>query len=231
MSKRTLSKSGKNQIIAERTPVIGRQFMDRDGEQDFIGLSSGDRHKAGLRRKSMRINREKAAALCIDYQERLLPVIYDNETLIERSVRLLKGLRVLNVPVYLTQQYTKGLGPTVAPILEVAEPRASLEKLAFSAYPCLKDVLLPPEEMRDIIICGIESHICVLQTAIDLKSHGYQPYLAADCISSRRRQDYELALKRARQEGILITSYEAVLFELLGEAGTPESKAIQKIVR
>lgn len=82
-----------------------------------------------------------------------------------------------------------------------------------------------------MLLCGIESHICVLQTAMDLKAHGYQPYLITDCLSSRKPADHRMALERAKQEGILLTTYEAILFELLAAAGTPDSKAIQKLIK
>lgn len=82
-----------------------------------------------------------------------------------------------------------------------------------------------------MLLCGIESHICVLQTAMDLKAHGYQPYLVADCLSSRKPADHRMALERAKQEGILLTTCEATLFELLATAGTPDSKAIQKLIK
>ena len=168
----------------------------------------------------MRIIREKTAAVCVDYQERILPVMTDPETLLQNTVKLLKGLRVLGVPVYLTQQYTKGLGDTVAPIREAAGTSEHLEKLTFSAYPQLREKLLPPEQQP-----------YVLQTAMDLKAHGYQPYLVADCLSSRKPADHRVALERAKQEGILLTTCEATLFELLAAAGTPDSKAIQKLIK
>ena len=89
----------------------------------------------------MRIIREKTAAVCVDYQERILPAMTDPETLLQNTVKLLEGLRVLGVPVYLTQQYTKGLGDTVAPIREAAGTSEHLEKLTFSAYPQLREKL------------------------------------------------------------------------------------------
>ena len=138
---------------------------------------------------------------------------------------------MLGVPVYLTQQYTKGLGDTVAPIREAAGTSEHLEKLTFSAYPQLREKLLPPEQQPYVLLCGIESHICVLQTAMDLKAHGYQPYLVTDCLSSRKPADHRMALERAKQEGILLTTCEATLFELLAAAGTPDSKAIQKLIK
>ena len=118
----------------------------------------------------MRIIREKTAVVCVDYQERILPAMTDPETLLQNTVKLLKGLRVLGVPVYLTQQYTKGLGDTVAPIREAAGTSEHLEKLTFSAYPQMREKLLPPEQQPYVLLCGIESHICVLQTAMDLKA-------------------------------------------------------------
>lgn len=128
----------------------------------------------------MRIIREKTAAVCVDYQERILPAMTDPETLLQNTVKLLKGLRVLGVPVYLTQQYTKGLGDTVAPIREAAGTSEHLEKLTFSAYPQLREKLLPPEQQPYVLLCGIESHICVLQTG-----HGPEgPRLPA--VSGRR---------------------------------------------
>ena len=102
---------------------------------------------------------------------------------------------------------------------------------AYERYPQLREKLLPPEQQPYVLLCGIESHICVLQTAMDLKAHGYQPYLVADCLSSRKPADHRMALERAKQEGILLTTCEATLFELLAAAGTPDSKAIQKLIK
>lgn len=82
-----------------------------------------------------------------------------------------------------------------------------------------------------MIVCGIESHICVLQTVIDLKANGYLPILVTDCISSRKEKDKEIALERAKREGAVLTTYEALLFELLEKAGTPEAKQIQRLIR
>lgn len=179
----------------------------------------------------MRIIREKTAAVCVDYQERILPAMTDPETLLQNTVKLLKGLRVLGVPVYLTQQYTKGLGDTVAPIREAAGTSEHLEKLTFSAYPQLREKLLPPEQQPYVLLCGIESHICVLQTVGGLaagEAVGDQIRLVAVGLQIHGGL---MALERAKQEGILLTTYEAILFELLAAAGTPDSKAIQKLIK
>ena len=172
----------------------------------------------------MRIIREKTAAVCVDYQERILPAMTDPETLLQNTVKLLEGLRVLGVPVYLTQQYTKGLGDTVAPIREAAGATEHLEKLTFSAYPQLREKLLPPEQQPYVLLCGIESHICVLQTAMDLKAHGYQPYLVADCLSSRKPADHRMALERAKQEGILLRRHPR-------QQGHPEDHQVKSVGR
>lgn len=176
----------------------------------------------------MLIKREELAAVAVDYQERLMPVMYEKEELLAHSVILLKGLRELQIPIYLTQQYTRGLGMTVKEITDAAGTEEYLEKISYSAA---EEVIPRLGEKKTVILCGIESHICVLQTVIDLKSRGYTPVLVTDCISSRKKRDYDMALERAKQEGAVLTTYEALLFEILGKAGTPEARRIQKLIK
>lgn len=176
----------------------------------------------------MRIEREEAVALVIDYQEKLMPVMYESEELMHHSCILLEGLKTLDVPMIITQQYTKGLGMTVTPIQEAAGKSEYIDKLAFTAYDSVKDMI---RGKKYVILCGIETHICVLQTLVDLKAEGYVPVLVADCVSSRKVKDKEMALERARAEGAIVTTYESLLFELLKVAGTDTSKKIQKLIR
>ena len=176
----------------------------------------------------MRIEREQAAAIVVDYQGKLVPVMYEHEELIRRSKILLEGLKILDVPMYITQQYTKGLGMSVDEIMEAAGTTEYIDKIAFTAYDSVKWKL---RGKKFVIVCGIEAHICVLQTVIDLKAAGYVPVLVADCIASRKEADKQVALERARQEGAIVTTYESLLFELLKVAGTDTSKAIQKLIR
>ena len=176
----------------------------------------------------MRIEREKAIALVVDYQEKLVPAMQNQEQLIHNSCILLEGLRSLEVPMVVTQQYTKGLGMTVKEIAEAAGTEEYLDKIAFTAYDCVKWKL---RGKKYVIVCGIESHICVLQTVIDLKAAGYIPVLVADCVGSRKEGDKQVAIERARQEGAIVTTYESLLFELLKVAGTDASKTIQKLIR
>lgn len=176
----------------------------------------------------MRIEREQTVAVVVDYQAKLLPVMSNKEQLLHNTKILLEGLKVLEVPMYITQQYTKGLGMTADSIMEAAGTTDYIDKIAFTAYDSVKWKL---RGKKFVIVCGIESHICVLQTVIDLKAADYVPILVADCISSRKESDKQVAIERARQEGAIVTTYESLLFELLKVAGTDTSKIIQKLIR
>ena len=176
----------------------------------------------------MRIEREHTAAIVVDYQEKLVPGMSDKEQLIHNSEILLKGLKMLDVPMYITQQYTKGLGMSISEIQEAVGMTEYIDKIAFTAYDSVKWKL---RGKKFVIVCGIEAHICVLQTVIDLKAAGFIPVLVADCISSRKESDKQVALERARQEGAIVTTYESLLFELLKVAGTDTSKQIQRLIR
>lgn len=178
----------------------------------------------------MRIEREHTAALAVDFQERLVPAIEDHEALLKRVAVLLKGLRLLDVPVTVTQQYTKGLGMSVPEIWEALGETGKpyVDKIWFSALSEVEPLI---HEKKYILVCGMEAHCCVLQTVIDLAAAGFVPVLVTDCIGSRRESDREMAVRRAAQEGAVLTTSEAVLFELLGEAGTPLFKEISRLVK
>lgn len=176
----------------------------------------------------MRIQKENAIALVIDYQEKLVPVMHKKETLIHNSAILLAGLDVLGVPMVITQQYTKGLGGTVKEIMGAAGSEEYIDKISFSAFDCVKEAI---QGKKYVIVCGIETHICVLQTVIDLAAAGYIPVVVADCVSSRKESDKKIALQRMKDEGAIVTTYESVLFELLKVAGTETSKKIQRLIK
>lgn len=176
----------------------------------------------------MRILREEAVALVVDYQEKLVPVMREKELLIYHSQILLQGLKILDVPMIITQQYTKGLGTTVEDITAAIGTEAYVEKISFSAFEQVKEQL---QGKKFAIVCGIEAHICVLQTVIDLAAAGYIPVVVEDCISSRKKYDKKIALERMKQEGAMITTTESLLFELLREAGTDTSKKIQRLIK
>lgn len=179
----------------------------------------------------MRILAENTQCLVIDYQEKIVPAMANKEELLKNSVKLLRGLKILEIPMLITGQYTKGLGLNVPEIFEAVQTDAYIDKMTFSSYeePEVQKALC--KERNVVLICGIEAHVCVLQTAIDLKEAGYQPVLVTDCISSRKESDMEIALLRAKQEGILLTTSEAILFELTRRAGTDVFKQISKLVK
>ncbi|MGQ8335972.1 isochorismatase family protein [Sunxiuqinia sp. A32] len=180
----------------------------------------------------MRITKENTAGLVIDIQERLVPAMAEEETLVHNCQRLIEGLKALNLPILVTQQYTKGLGETIEPIKSIFDEFSPIEKRDFSC--CDEPVVsekLKELNTKHVIICGIESHVCVLQTAIDLKEAGYIPVVVMDCVSSRSLDNVDLAAERFRYENIMMTSYESILFELTRSSGASEFKAISKIVK
>lgn len=176
----------------------------------------------------MRIEKENSIALVIDYQEKLVPVMEKRHKLIHDSAILLAGLRELGVPMIITQQYTRGLGTTVKEITDAVGEEEYVEKISFSAYENIKDQIAGK---KFVIVCGIEAHICVMQTVIDLAEAGYVPVIVEDCISSRRESDKKTAIKRMRDEGAIVATYESLLFELLKVAGTEQSKRIQRLIK
>jgi nicotinamidase-related amidase len=180
----------------------------------------------------MRLKKNDTVALVIDIQKRLLPHMSGHVEMMKHIGILLEGMKVLQVPVLLTEQYRKGLGETVQGVREHLENFEPMEKMTFS---CCDDntfaLALETHAKKNVVICGIETHVCVLQTTVDLLEKGYQPVVIEDCTSSRTPGDKAIAIERMRQEGAIISSYESVLFELARISGTPDFKAISKLVK
>jgi Amidases related to nicotinamidase len=181
----------------------------------------------------MRIYAEDTMLLVVDLQEKLVPVIEYGYDIVENVIKLIKGIKLLDVPTIVTQQYTKGLGMTVDAVKdEFDAPFIYQDKLTFS---CGGDEIILEQiknlNKNNIIICGIETHICVLQTAIDLLEMGYNVILVENCIGSRKEEDKRIAIQRAVAEGAIITTYEAILFELTKVAGTEQFKLISKLIK
>lgn len=181
----------------------------------------------------MRFLKEETALVVIDVQERLFPHIYDNDFLKKNLEILIKGFQALEVPTLFTEQYVKGLGPTLNFIKELfVWEFKTIEKMAFSCVDELNFVQeLGSLNKKNIILAGIETHVCVLQTALDLKAQSYNVMVVEDCVSSRKNSDKQTALKRMQQEGILITSYESILLELCRVSGTDTFKTISKLIK
>jgi nicotinamidase-related amidase len=180
----------------------------------------------------MRITKENTVGLVIDMQERLFPVMNEKEALLKSCQILVEGLEALSIPLVVSQQYTKGLGETLPEIASLIPDFKYFEKKDFSCWdtPEISAELIELNA-KNIIICGIESHVCVLQTAVDLKAAGLNPIVVMDCVSSRSAANYAMAKERFRAEGIMMTSYESILFELTRSAGAPEFRAISKLVK
>jgi len=178
------------------------------------------------------LQREKSALIVIDIQEKLLPVIYESDRVVDNAIKLINGFKILNSPIYFTEQYPKGLGPTDSRIKSALEERTAIHKMSFSCFGA--DNLfeeLKSKKFKQIVVCGIESHVCVMQTTLDLVANDFMVHVAADAVSSRRKFDYEIALERMRSNGAEITLTESILFEMLNVCGTDEFKAISKLVK
>ncbi|MBN1599639.1 MAG: hydrolase [Bacteroidales bacterium] len=180
----------------------------------------------------MRINRENTIGVVIDIQEKLLPSIHQHDEILKNSLKLIKGLKVMQVPIVVTQQNTKGLGSTVEVINQAIGNFSYIEKVTFSCYrePAFIRVLNRIGK-RNVIIIGLEAHICILQTTLDLLYNNFNPVIVEDCIGSSRETDKKVAVWRMRDVGSVITTSESMLFELCREAGTDEFKEILKLVK
>lgn len=180
----------------------------------------------------MLLDRHHTLAMCVDIQERLLPHIHGHEELVRRSAILIKGLRVLNVPIVVTEQYTKGLGTTVPEIAAALGTYEPIEKMSFSCCgnPDVEAAVLG-NNRHQIIVFGIEAHVCVQQTVLDLIAQGQKVVVLDDCVSSRSANDARVALERMRDAGAVISTMESVLFELLRVSGTQEFKSISALVK
>jgi len=176
----------------------------------------------------MLIERDRSVLLVVDIQERLLPHIHEGEAVLAHAVWLVKLAQRLGVQVMLSEQYPKGIGHTVAALRELTFPEAIGEKLHFScvAAKCLER--LPGAEQPQVVVAGTESHVCVLQTVLDLLAQGRQVFVVAEAVGSRRPADKDLALARMRAHGAEIVSREMVAFEWLKQAGTDEFRAISR---
>ena len=176
------------------------------------------------------MSRGDTAILVVDIQQRLAPAIADTRRVVWNARRLVDGAKLLGLPVFATEQYPKGLGPTVPELAErLGNPHS---KLAFSCCGCpelLKD--LEASSVHKILVCGIETHVCIQQTVLDLLAGGWRVYVAADAVGSRREIDHQIALRRIDSAGATLTTTEAALFEWCREAGTPEFKQISLLAK
>lgn len=180
-----------------------------------------------------RLRPDDTLLLVIDIQERLAPLVEDDARIRRRAAALAEGCQLLDVPVYLTEQYPKGLGPTVPELKRAVEAAGgTLEKTAFS---CAADesirARVESAGRPNVVLAGMEAHICVLQTALDLLEMGHRVFIAEDAVGSRTALDKEAGLARARREGAVPASVEMVLFELMGGSRHRRFKEVQALIK
>jgi nicotinamidase-related amidase len=185
-----------------------------------------------IKRNGKILIRDSSALLIIDIQDRILNVMQEHEKLITNTLKLIRGFKVLNLPIFYTEQYPKGLGPTTGKLLEELEGLSPVQKMSFSCQGAGNFFeRLHDNNITQVVIAGIESHVCVQQTVLDLLANDFQVNVAADSVSSRSTLDCNIALERMRAHGAEITTAESVLFELLVTSETEEFKVISKIVK
>ncbi len=180
----------------------------------------------------MRILLENTALAVIDVQERLTPHIHEHRAVVERIARLIKGVQALELPIVVNEQYKKGLGDTVAELKSLVSEAPHFEKVTFSS--CDDEATLAHLQQlgrNNIILCGIETHVCVMQTALDLLEKGFVPIVVADATGSRFKCDAEVAIQRLRQAGAVIATSESLLFELCRSSKYPAFKTISGLVK
>lgn len=185
-------------------------------------------------RRANQLDIDRAFVLVIDIQEKLTPLVQGAKALVGAARKLLDGVRVFKLPVMATEQYPTGLGRTVEPVkscLDVADATV-LEKPTFSAWahPPVREAILALDRPQ-VVVVGIETHVCVQQTTLDLISRDYDVFICADAVSSRGQEDHQCALSRMRQEGAFIATVESVLFELCDRCDTPQFKAMLEVIK
>lgn len=185
-----------------------------------------------------RIRADQAMVLVIDYQEKLFAAMPEKagKRHLGNMGALLRGMQTLGIPAIVTEQYPRGIGPTLSEVKDaLAGDLAPVEKVEFSC--CENDDALAAirgvadKGRRSVIVSGMETHICVYQTVLDLLERGLNVHVVADTCLSRRRENWERGLALCERAGAVITSTETVLFQLLGKAGSPEFKTISKLIQ
>ncbi len=170
---------------------------------------------------------EQCALIVVDIQEKLLPPIWEKERLIRNSQLLIRLAGILKIPALVTTQYVKGLGNTTQEIASLLPQSAPVDKLMFSCFG--SDVFCSllkglPGQPRTVLLCGMETHICVAQTALAALREGYVVHVASDAVSSRVEWNWRVGLDRMRAAGAVISSTEMMIYELLRSSGAPAFK-------
>ncbi len=180
------------------------------------------------------LDKNKAVLVVVDIQERLVPAMSEKQKVkvTDNCIHLIEAAKLLDIPVVVTEQYPKGLGPTISDIKDVLPDYEPLEKVTFDC--CRGEGFLEKMSSLDkkqIILTGMETHVCVLQTCLSLLKECYTVHLVSNAVCSRKKEDYLASRELMRDAGAVVTCTETVLFQLLEKAGTPEFKAISKRIK
>ena len=222
----------------EKTLELGTGYWQMDIPGDFLGES--ERAAAGLEQAQTRrdltafhMNPDKSFLLLVDLQERLVPVMRQGGRCVRRALRLLKAAGLFEIPGLATEQYPKGLGPSVP---EIGEALGRLRypiyaKTAFSALTDEVQSSLAKSGRKQVILFGVETHVCVWQTVRALLEAGYSPVVPADAVSSRYEDDRVIGLRLMERAGAVVTSTESILFDWAGDAKSPMFKAVSALVK
>jgi nicotinamidase-related amidase len=192
--------------------------------------TTGENGTSEILRSPELLSSENSRLLIVDVQEKLLPLIPVAERLVHNCRRLLDGAKILSIPAFGTEQYPQGLGRTTAELATRLGPMP--DKVCFSCVPVLNwgDAAELADDRDQVVVAGMETHVCVLQTVLDLLAAGFRVHVPADAVASRSEMDWRVALDRMASSGATVTTVESVLFEWCQKAGTPEFKQIQKLV-
>ncbi|HIJ78680.1 MAG: isochorismatase family protein [Desulfobulbaceae bacterium] len=181
-----------------------------------------------------RLQSEKSALVVIDIQERMMPAIPARDEVIKNSVLLMKAANIMQVPVVATTQYLPRIGPLLPEVRAELGERAALDKVEFSCFAngAINDAIKQlPKAINTLIICGVETHICVYQTVLAGLMNGYRMWVAADAVNSRAELNYRTGLERIREIGGVVATTEMIVYEWLQKAGTPAFKELLPYIK
>jgi nicotinamidase-related amidase len=179
-----------------------------------------------------RIVRAQAGLLVVDMQERLLPAMCERERLLVGVQRLVRGSELMKLPIWVTEQYPKGLGPTVPEVRDVLGEVRPMEKVTFSALGAAGlSEAMAVRGVSELVLCGIEAHVCVAQTCLDLLDGGKRVFVVEDATASRTSANWSRGIQRMGEAGAVVVSTEMILFELMETAGASEFKELQRLVK
>jgi nicotinamidase-related amidase len=189
-------------------------------------------HQAEVARRPLEA--DSCALVVVDIQEKLLPPIFNKEALVKNSQLLIRLAKILDLPIMMTTQYSKGLGATVPEIASLLEDVVAYDKMEFSCFGSdqfRSQLKALPGNRNTVLLCGMEAHICVMQTALGALNQGYLVHIASDAVGSRVEWNWKIGLERMKSAGAVISSTEMMMYELLRCSGTPQFKELLQYLK